>query len=51
MRPFSRVEAKITLPSGLSTKSGRRAPIIRYVGFIIVLNCGMKNATPKIFPE
>ena len=51
IRPFAMVEGKITLPKGLSIKSGRSDPITRYVGSIIILNCGMKNASPKNTPR
>lgn len=45
------VEEKITIPRGLSIKSGRSDPMTRYVGSIMVLNCGMKNASPKKTPS
>jgi hypothetical protein len=39
--------AKITLPRGLSIKSGGRAPMARYNGFIIVFNRGARIKSPK----
>jgi len=45
------VEEKIITPIGLSIKSGRSDPITRYVGSIMILNCGMKNASPKNTPN
>lgn len=41
----------MTNPRGLSIKSGRSDPMTRYVGSIIVLNCGIKNASPKNTPK
>lgn len=51
IRPFAMVEEKRTIPRGLSIKSGRSDPMTRYVGSIMVLNCGMKNANPKNTPS
>ena len=34
--PFAMAEGKIIVPRGLSIKSGRRDPITRYAGSIIV---------------
>ena len=51
IRPFAMVEGKIILPKVLSIISGRSDPMTRYVGSIIVLNCGMKNASPKNTPR
>jgi hypothetical protein len=51
MRPFSKVEAKITLPRGLSIRSGKRAPIARYFGSIVVLSRGIKIPSPKNTPN
>jgi len=50
MRPFEIMEANIMLPIGLSIKSGRIAPIARYLGSIIVLSRGIKIQVRKIFP-
>ncbi len=50
MRPFAIVVAKITLPKGLSIRSGRRAPMIRYFGFIIAFSRGTKIPSTKIYP-
>jgi hypothetical protein len=47
MRPFEILEANIILPIGLSIKSGRIAPIARYLGSIIVLSQGIVNSSPK----
>jgi hypothetical protein len=41
----------IIIPRGLSIKSGRRDPMTRYVGYIIVCNCGMKTKSPKNIPN
>lgn len=51
MRPFSKVEAKIIIPKGLSIKSGKRAPMAKYLGSIIVFSRGMKNPSPKNIPN
>jgi hypothetical protein len=51
MRPFEIMEANIMLPIGLSIKSGRIAPIARYLGSIIVLSRGIKNTSPKNMPN
>src|SRR5665647_3099822 len=45
------VEAKTIIPSGLSIKSGRRAPIARYLGSMIVFNRGAKYDIPKNTPS
>jgi hypothetical protein len=55
MRPVEIVEAKIIMPSGLSIRSGRRAPTSRYLGSIIVFSRGirkqMKRNIPKVTPR
>lgn len=55
MRPVEKVEAKMISPSGLSMRSGRRAPIARYLGSKIVLSRGiniqMKRNIPKVTPR
>ena len=51
MRPVVMVEAKITIPRGLSIMSGRRAPMTRYFGSIIVFSCGRNIQSPKNTPK
>lgn len=51
IRPFAKVEAKIIIPTGLSIKSGRRAPMAKYFGSIIVLSRGIKIPSKKNTPN
>jgi hypothetical protein len=51
MRPFEMVDAKTIIPSGLSIKSGRRAPTARYLGSMIVFNRGAKYENTKNIPS
>ena len=51
MRPFEMVEAKTIIPNGLSIRSGKRAPIARYFGFMIVFNLGAKYENTKNIPS
>lgn len=50
IRPFAKVEAKIIIPTGLSIKSGRRAPMAKYFGSIIVLSGVLKSQVRRILP-
>jgi hypothetical protein len=45
------VDEYIIIPRGLSIKSGRSDPMTRYVGSIIVCNCGMRYKSPKNIPN
>jgi hypothetical protein len=51
MRPVVMVEAKITIPRGLSIKSGRITPMARYFGSIIVFSRGKNNPSTKNNPN
>lgn len=51
MRPFEMEEAKTIIPNGLSIISGKRAPIARYRGSMMVFNRGAKYETKKNIPS
>jgi hypothetical protein len=45
------VEAKTIIPNGLSIRSGKSAPIARYLGSMIVFNRGAKYENIKNIPS
>ena len=51
MRPFEMVDAKTIIPNGLSIRSGKRAPMARYFGSMIVFNRVAKYENMKNMPS